>query len=103
MGSKINYALKKSKSVFIIMIILWIAISIVLIAPLSIAWGEAVVRGNGDFIDIMVNTNFGDISGNLGKAFSGNNVGIFLKCELWLTIALMAFAIIRNDKNHAKT
>ena len=63
MGSKINYALKKSKSVLIIMVILWIALSIVLIAPLSITWVEAVVQGQGDFMEKMVSTNFGDVFG----------------------------------------
>lgn len=97
MGNKIKYAIKKSKSVIIIMIILWIALSIVLIAPLSISWVEAILQGNGDFIEKFIEADFGNVFGNLSKAFSGEYVEIFLKCELWLTIALMAFAIIRND------
>ena len=93
---KIKHALKKGKTVFIVVAILWVLLSIVLIAPISIAWVEAVVQGQGDFIEKMIDTNFGDVSGNLSKAFSGDYVGTFLKGELWLTIALMAFAIIRN-------
>ena len=102
MGNKISYALKKSKSVIIIMVILWIALSIVLIAPLSIAWVEAVVQGNGDFIEKLIETDFGNVFGNLSKAFSGDYIGTFLKCELWLTIGLMAFAIIGMVKTMPK-
>ena len=69
MKDKISYALKKSKFVFIILIILLLVLSIVLIAPLSISWVDAVTKGNGNFINNLLSSNLGDIGGNLSKAF----------------------------------
>ena len=65
MGNKISYALKKSKSVFIIAIILWVVLSIVLIAPVSISWVDAVEKENGNFIETLINSNIG----NIGRKF----------------------------------
>ncbi len=94
MKDKISYALKKSKFVLIIVVILWLILSIVLIAPLSISWVDAVTKGNGNFINNLLNSNLGDIGGNLGKAFSQEYIGTFLKCDLWLIIILIGFAIV---------
>ena len=94
MKDKISYAFKKSKFVLIILIILWLVLSIVLIAPLSISWVDAVTKGNGNFINNLLSSNLGDIGGNLGKAFSHEYIGTFLKCDLWLMIILMGFAIV---------
>ena len=94
MKDKISYALKKSKFVLIILIILWLVLSIVLIAPLSISWVDAVTKGNGNFINNLLSSNLGDIGGNLSKAFSHEYIGTFFKCDLWLMIILMGFAII---------
>lgn len=94
MKDKISYAFKKSKFVLIILIILWLVLSIVLIAPLSISWVDAVTKGNGNFINNLLSSNLGDIGGNLSKAFSHEYIGTFLKCDLWLMIILMGFAIV---------
>lgn len=67
MGNKISYALKKCKSVFIIAIILWVVLSIVLIAPVSISWVETVEKGNGSFIETLMNSNIGDIGRKFRK------------------------------------
>ena len=56
MGNKISHALKKCKSVFIIALILWIILSIVLIAPVSISWVESIEKGNGNFIENLFNS-----------------------------------------------
>ena len=65
MGEKIRFALQKCKSVLIIVLILWVALSIVLIAPVSISWVEAVEKGNGSFIETLMNSNIG----NIGRKF----------------------------------
>ena len=49
MGEKIRFALQKCKSVLIIVLILWVVLSIVLIAPVTISWVEAVNNNNGGF------------------------------------------------------
>ncbi len=94
MNERLNFALKKSKAVFIIILILWIVFSIVLIAPVSISWVDAVIKHEGSFLDKMFETNFGDVFKNLGKAFSSDYIKIFLKNEMWMTIALIGFAIV---------
>lgn len=94
MKEKLKYALKKSKPVFVIVIILWIMFSIVLIAPVSIALVDATVKNEGSFFDKLFSVNFGDVFQNLSKAFSKEYVGIFLKNEMWMTIVLAGFAIV---------
>jgi hypothetical protein len=102
MGNKISYALKKCKSVFIIALILWIILSIVLIAPVSISWVESIEKDNGNFIENLFNSNFGNIGANLGKAFSGEYIRTYLKCELWTAIIILGFAIVGMIKTMPK-
>ena len=102
MGNKISYALKKCKSVFIIAIILWVIVSIVLIAPISIRWVESVEHNNGSFIDNLMNSNIGNIGNNLSKAFSKEYIGNYLKCELWVAILILGFSIIGMIKTMPK-
>lgn len=102
MGNKISYALKKSKSILIIVLVLWAVLSIVLIAPITVSYVDATIHENGDFIDNLFNSNFGNIGENLGKAFSDDYRGTFLKCELWLIIILMAFATVGIIKTMPK-
>ena len=102
MKEKVSYALKKSKIVLIIALVLWIFFSIVLIAPLSIAWVDTVQNGDGGFIDAMINTDFGNVFTNLGTAFSGEYVSNTLKCELWLGIIIIGIAMIGIIKTMPK-
>jgi len=83
---KIKHALKKGKPILIVLIILWVVLSIVLIAPLSISWVDAIELGQGSFIDQLLSTDLGNIFGNLGKAFSGGYIANTLKLELFLKI-----------------
>lgn len=102
MREKLNFALKKSKSVFIIVVILWIVFSIVLIAPVSIAWVDAIVKNEGSFFDKLFAINFGDVFQNLSRVFSSDYVKIFLKNEMWMTIALIGFSIVGIIKSMPK-
>ncbi len=94
MGNKISYALKKCKSVLIIVLVLWIILSIVLIAPLSNSWVDATVKKKDNFFDILFETNFSAIGNNLSKAFSADYISNFLKSELWTGIILIGFATV---------
>ena len=102
MGNKLSYVLKKCKGVLIICLILWVVLSIVLIAPMSISWVDAVNLGNGNFIENLLNSDLGNIFGNLGKAFSADYIGNFLKMELYLAIALLFFTIVGMFKTMPK-
>ena len=102
MGNKLSYVLKKCKGVLIICLILWVVLSIVLIAPLSISWVDATVLKNGNFIENLLNSDLGNVFGNLGKAFSSDYIGTFLKLELYLAIALLFFTIVGMVKTMPK-
>jgi len=104
MGNKLSYVLKKCKSVLIICLILWVVLSIVLIAPMasSIVENSLAEESSIDtFFEIMIN-NYSDIGGNLGKVFHKEYIGAFLKGELYLTIALLFFAVVGMVKTMPK-
>lgn len=97
---KIKHALRKGKPIFIVSIILWIVLSIVLIAPGSISLIDSKATGES-FFDLF----FKDISnlgGNLGKAFKGDYISTFLRGELYLTVALFFLAGIGIMKSLPK-
>ncbi len=93
MGNKVKYALKKCKSILIIVLILWVLLSIVLIAPVSVSLVEASQEGSRNFMDILLNC-IGDIGTNLGKVFKAQYIGTFLKGELYLFIMLFFCGIV---------
>lgn len=102
MGNKIRYAIKKCKSVLIICLILWVVLSIVLIAPLSICWVDAVKLGQGDFFENIMNTDITNIFGNFVKAISGKYIINTLKLEFFLAIGLLFFTTVGMLKTMPK-
>lgn len=97
---KIKHALKKAKSVFIVVLILWIFLSIVLIAPGSVSIVDAKTSGES-MIDLLL-SNMSDITGNLGKVFKSEYIGTFAKGELYLGVALFFLAGIGLMKSLPK-
>lgn len=96
MGEKIKFALKKSKAVLIVVMVLWVLLSIVLIAPISVSVIDSTVNGKIS-IEAFFENMFGNItnvSSNLGKIFTKNYIKTFFKGELYLTIALFFFSIL---------
>ena len=87
---KIKHALKKGKSIFIIVAILWVFLSIVLIAPGAVSFIDSKLMEES-FIDLFFN-NISDITGNLGKAFRAEYISAFAKGELYLVVALFFMA-----------
>lgn len=104
MGSKISYALKKCKSIIIIVLILWILLSIVFVAPMTVSIVESTVEGqfNMNIFWENVFTNFEDVGGNLGKVFAGDYISVFFKSDLYLIIVLLFFATIGFVKTMPK-
>lgn len=101
---KIKYALQKSKKVFIMVVILWIMLSIVLIAPITVSKVESMVDGIFDFnkfSDSLFPT-FGDIDGNLSKIFKRDYIKDYAKGELYLVCALLALAAVGIMKSLPK-
>ena len=80
------------KKVLTVFIILWIIISIVLIAPVSVSVVDASENGRfnfNEFLDDMLSNPMGS---KIGKAFTSDYIGTFAKGEMYLTIVLLIFA-----------
>lgn len=89
---KIKYALSKSKSVLIVIIILWVILSVVLIAPGAISIIDSKENTNS-VVDLFIN-NVGDVTGNISKVFDSKYVATFAKGELYLAIVLLFLAVV---------
>ena len=96
MGYKINNTLKKSRPVFIVILVLWIFSSIVFVPPFTVSSVEATSNGVfdfGKFVEKML-TNIGDMGGNISKAFSPDYIGMYFKMQVYLIIGLLFAAIL---------
>ena len=102
MNEKMSYAFKQTKSVFIIVLILWIMLSIVLIAPVSIAWVDAIEKGEGTFLNNLMEINYQDVLQNLKESYSREYIENTLKCEGILAFGLLGCAIIGMIKTMPK-
>ena len=94
MGYRIKGAFRRgnAKKVFTVFIILWIALSIVLIAPISVNIVKSTENGIfnfNEFLDKMLTNPMGS---GIGEAFKPDYIGTFAKGELYLTIVLAIFA-----------
>lgn len=101
---KLKHALSKSKPVFIMIIILWIILSIVFVAPIAVSNVESTIEGsfNQDSFFSSLWDNFSNIKGNLGKIFKPAYIGTYLKGELYLILALLALAAVGIIKSFPK-
>ena len=93
---KIKHALKKGKKVFIMVLILWVLLSIVFIAPISVSLINATENGvlnSGKFTNILF-TNFGEFWQCFLNAFKPTYFNTFLKGELYLVCALLFLTAI---------
>ena len=101
---KIKHALSKSRPVFIMILILWIILSIVFIAPIAVSKVEATIGGtlNQDTFFGSLWDNFSNIKGNMHKVLTPNYIKTFLKGELYLIVALIFLAGIGLFKSLPK-
>ena len=101
---KIKHALSKSKPVFIMIIILWIILSIVFVAPMTVSKVEATIDGafNQDVFFNSLWDNFSDIKANMSKVLTFSYIGTYLKGELYLIMALIALAAVGIIKSFPK-
>lgn len=88
MGYKLKGALKKSRPILIMLLILWVGLSIVFIAPVTVSIVEASNNAELKFTEIIFER-FGTIGENLGKIFTPDYIGTFAKGDLYLIIALL--------------
>ena len=104
MGYKIKGALKKSKWIFIIGIAIWIALSILLSAPI----GNAIVdvkniehATSDTFIEFLFR-NWGEVGSTFGKAFRPMYFSTFMKVELYVTIFIVFIMLVGFIKSMPK-
>jgi hypothetical protein len=101
MNYKIKSALKKSKMALIIAAAIWIALSILLSAPVGVSIKEATINGIFDsskFFEVLF-SNFGKIGSNLSKIFLPGYSHYFWKVEGYVTIGvliLLAVGIVKS-------
>ena len=101
---KIKHALSKSKPVFIMIIILWIILSIVFVAPIAVSKVEATtneVFNQDDFFNSLWD-NFSAIKENMSKVFTLKYIGTYFKGELYLIVALVFLAAVGIMKSLPK-
>ena len=104
MNYKVEKALKKSKNVFIVFGILWVALSIVLVSSITVSIVEATENGVfnfGDFIEKLF-SNIAEIGDNLGKILKGEYIKTFFKVEGYFSIALLICTSIGIFKSMPK-
>lgn len=99
MNYKIEKALKKSKMPFIIMVAVWITLTVLLIAPITVSIVES--NNSNDFFEVLFST-IGNVGENLGKIFKSSYVAIFWKAEGYLAIAMLLLFVVGVVKSMPK-
>ena len=100
MNYKIKHSIKKSKTVLIVAAVVWFALTIFFIAPLSVSTVDATTDGVFNFGICVTNmiANIGNIGGNLSTALSSGYIGTFLKIDMYFTIAVLLFTVVGFTK-----
>lgn len=92
---KLKASIKQGKQFLIVIGVLWLAIAIVLVAPIACAWGNAS-EGPSDFLTNFIQ-NFVKEATSFTSFFrmfgNGEALMVFLKCLIPYTIAVIAFSI----------
>ncbi len=103
MNYKITKTLKDNKKSIIIIAILWVILSIILIAPIGYSIGLACQSGTFDF-DIFLENVFTEIVSfsSITRVFASSYIGYFGKTLLYFTIIYLIFAIIGLYKSKPK-
>ncbi len=103
MGYKLNKAFKDNKKSIVIVLVLWVILSIVLIAPMSYSIGISTV--NGVFkLDTFIEKFFSEVTSftSITRVFSQGYGAIFGKSLLYFTVIYVVFALIGIFKSKPK-
>ena len=98
MGYKIRNTIKKSKMVFVVMAVVWIALGILLMAPIAVSLVESLEStasgtfDSNNFFSILF-TKFGTIGSNMGKVFRPKYISTYGKCMGWCTFGVLVLGI----------
>jgi len=104
MGYKIDKTLKDNKKNIIIIAVLWVILSIVLVAPIAYSIGISL-NPNGSFnLSIFIEKVFSEIATftSIGRVFSEGYTPIFGKTLLYFSILYLVFTMIGLYKSKPK-
>lgn len=101
MNYKLSGALKKNRINLIIFLILWIFLAIVLIAPVTYAWTQAIVDGKLSLTIFIESITVGPFNA-LGKLMEDGNFGSYLKTLGGGTLIYLVFVTIGLIKTAPK-
>ncbi len=103
MGYKLNKTLKDNKKSMILIGVLWVILSIVLVAPLSYSIGAASQLGTFDF-NIFLELFFSEVASftSIGRIFAQDYGAIFGKTLLYFTVIYALLAMIGLFKSKPK-
>ena len=99
MNYKIEKALKKSKMPFIIMVAVTIALTILLVAPITVSIVES--KESNDFFGVLFSS-IGNVGENAGKIFKSDYIATFWKAEGYLAIAMLLLFVVGVVKSMPK-
>ena len=107
MGYKTQKVLKDNKKSLIIILVLWVVLSIVLVAPVAYSIGISTVEGKFD-LSIFIEKIMSEIATftSIGKIFSEGYIGVFGKALLYFSIIYAIFAFVglfRSKPKHEFT
>ena len=104
MNYKVKSALKKSKMALIIATAIWIALSILLSAPIAVSIKEATINNvfNSDKFFEVLFSNFNAIGSNISKIFLPSYSPIYWKVEGYLTIGVLIMLVVGILKSMPK-
>ncbi len=103
MGYKLKKTLKDNKKSIIVIVVLWVILSIVLVAPVAYSIGISYVDGKFD-LTIFIEKIFAEITSftSIGRVISEGYFGLFAKSLLYFSIFYIIFAIIGLYKSKPK-
>lgn len=108
MGYKLTNTIKKSKMVFVVMGAVWIALGILLMAPIAVSIVESTTSGTFDsnnFFGILF-TKFGTIGSNMGKVFMPKYISTYGKCMGYCTLGVLvlgAYGLLKSKPRNEYT
>lgn len=103
MGYKASKTLKDNKTSLIIIAVLWVILSIVLVAPIGYSIGLANSRGAFNF-EIFLENVFTELASfsSITKVLNAQYIGYFGKTLLYFTILYLIFTFIGLFKSKPK-
>ena len=104
MGYKIKHILKKSKPVFIAIIVLWLLFTFLLIPPFTVANVRASTEGYfnfGVFIEELIGV-MGSWGENISTSFSSGYIGTYFRLQGYVILILAFAAVVGMVKSAPK-